>query len=61
MKRQFTAFSIFEDYMRLENRIPSKDEWDEAWYGRKLRRGESNYYYIVRRKWLAEKEKECDA
>lgn len=52
MKRQFTAFSIFEDYMRLENRIPSKDEWDEVWYGRKLRRGESNYYYTIKRKWL---------
>lgn len=57
MKRQFTAFSIFENYMRLENRIPSKDEWDEVWYGRKLRRGESNYYYTVKRKWLAEQER----
>lgn len=55
MKRQFTAFSIFEDYMRLENRIPSKDEWDEVWYGRKLRRGESNYYYTVKRKWFEQK------
>ena len=54
------AIQIFYDYDRLENRLPTKDEFDLAYYGRTLKRGESNWYYNVRRKFLAEKESEAE-
>lgn len=47
------AMQIFIDYERLENRMPTKAEFDLQLYGRELRRGESNYYYTVKRKYLA--------
>ncbi len=58
MKKTLTkgrnAYSIFEEYERAENRIPTKNEFDTLFYGRTLNPGESNYYYSVKRKWLAE-------
>jgi hypothetical protein len=33
--------------------MPTKKEWDYEYYGRELNRGESNYYYTVKKKWLA--------
>lgn len=53
IKRGTNAMQIFIDYERDENRLPTKAEFDLALYGRELRRGESNYYYTVRRKYLA--------
>lgn len=47
------AIKIFEEYQRIENRMPTKKEWDYEYYGREMRRGESNYYYTVKKKWLA--------
>lgn len=52
------AADIFDEYMKLENRIPSKQEFDLEFYGRIMRRNESNHYYNVKRKWLAEQGKE---
>lgn len=58
MKKEFgvRAIKLFEEMDRLENRLPTKAEFDEAYYGRVLRRGESNYYYQVKRKYLKERE-----
>ena len=58
MKKEFgaRAIKLFEEMDRLENRIISKAEFDLAYYGRKLRRGESNYYYQVKRKYLEGRE-----
>lgn len=50
------AIQIFYDFQRLENRLPTKAEFDEAYYGRVLRRGESNWYYAVKKKFLEESE-----
>ncbi len=55
MKRTFKAIQIFYNYDRLENRLPSKDEFDMEWYGRKLNRGVSNYYYQVKKIFLSER------
>lgn len=55
MKRAFKAIQIFYNYEKLENRLPSKDEFDMEWYGRKLRRGVSNYYYQVKKSFLSER------
>jgi hypothetical protein len=58
MKKTLTkgrnAYSIFEEYERNENRIPTKNEFDALFYGRTLKTGESNYYYSVKKKWIAE-------
>lgn len=58
MKKEFgaRAIKLFEEMDRLENRIISKAEFDLAFYGRELRRGESNYYYQVKRKYLEGRE-----
>lgn len=53
------AVQIFYDYERLENRLPSRNEFDLAFYGRILSRGESNYYYQVKREFLKETKEEC--
>lgn len=52
------AVQIFYDFERLENRLPSKNEFDLAYYGKELRRGQSNYFYQVKREFLKEME-EC--
>lgn len=49
------AIQVFYDYEKLENRLPSKNEFDLAYYGRTLRRGESNWYYTVKKRFLEEK------
>lgn len=58
MKKEYgaRAIKLFEEMNKLENRLLTKAEFDLAFYGRKLRRGESNYYYQVKRKFL----QECD-
>ena len=53
--RTKTGATIFEMYEKLKNRIPTKAEFDLEFYGRILRHNESNHYYNVKRKWLAEK------
>lgn len=60
MKKEYgvKAIQVFYDYERLENRLPTKNEFDQAYYGRILRRGESNWYYAVKKKFLAEREAE---
>jgi hypothetical protein len=58
MKRPFKAIQIFIDYEKLENRLPSRKEFELAWFGRELRCNESNYYYKVKRDFLAEREDE---
>jgi hypothetical protein len=58
MKRPFKAIQIFIDYEILENRLPSRKEFELAWFGRELRRNESNYYYKVKRDFLKEREDE---
>lgn len=55
------AIQIFYDYDKQENRLPTKAEFDQAYYGRVLKRGESNYYYEVKRKYVKEKELEGDS
>ena len=52
------AIQVFYDFERLENRLPEKSEFDLAFYGRELRRGESNYYYQAKREFLKEMEGE---
>lgn len=54
IERKTRAIEVFREFERLESRIPSKEEFDLAYYGRKLRRGESNWYYAVKKKFLAE-------
>ena len=54
------AIQIFKEFERLENRLPGKSEFDQEFYGRILKRGESNYYYQVKRKYLQEKESEIE-
>lgn len=56
MKRPFKAIQIFIDYEKLENRLPSRKEFELAWFGRELRHNESNYYYKVKKDFLAERE-----
>lgn len=56
VNKRVKAIQVFYDYERLENRLPTKDEFDLAYYGRKLRRGESNWYYNVRKRYLMERE-----
>lgn len=48
------AIQIFYDYDSMENRLPTKQEFDLAYYGRVLKRGESNWYYKVKKKFLEE-------
>lgn len=50
------AIQIFYDFEKLENRLPTKAEFDQAYYGRVLRRGESNWYYQVKKDFLMERE-----
>lgn len=52
LKNGQTALSIFYDFQREQNRIPTKDEFDLAFYGKELNRGASNYYYRVKKKFL---------
>lgn len=52
------AIQIFYDYDKLENRLPTKKEFDLAFYGRVLGSNESNWYYTVRKKFLKEREEE---
>lgn len=56
LKKGKNAYSIFEDYLRLENRMPTKKEFDIEFYGRALDHNESNYYYYVKRRYLAERD-----
>lgn len=51
MKRTFKAIQIFLDYYKLENRLPSKVEFDLAWYGRDRGRN-SRYYWRVKKQFL---------
>ena len=52
IERKTKAIEVFREFERLENRLPSKNEFDLAFYGRVLRRGESNWYYAVKKKYL---------
>jgi hypothetical protein len=54
---KFSAIEIFREYERLENRLPTKAEWEMEWFGRVCRRNENNYYYQVKKKFL----EECEA
>ena len=56
IERKTKAIEVFREFERLENRLPSKNEFDLAFYGRVLRRGESNWYYAVKKKYLEESE-----
>ena len=56
IERKTRAIQVFYDYERLENRLPTKQEFDLAFYGRILKRGESNWYYAVKKKYLTEGE-----
>lgn len=56
IKRKTTAIEIFREFERMENRLPSKDEFDIAFYGRTLSRGESNWYYKVKKRFLQERD-----
>lgn len=44
------ACQIFEEYDRLENRLPSKLEFELEYYGEEKK--ESRYYYMVKRRYL---------
>ena len=55
-KRTVTAYSIFDKYERLENRLPTREEFELEFYGKVRERNESRYYYQAKRKYLAEKE-----
>lgn len=52
------AIQIFIDYERLENRLPTKKEFDKAWYGRELPHNRSNYYYKVKKQFEEWKKEE---
>ena len=58
MKRlsKYSAVEIFYLYEEKEQRLPTKKEWEIEYYGRVCDRNESNYYYSVKRKYLAERE-----
>lgn len=56
IERKTRAIEVFREFERLENRLPSKSEFDQAYYGRVLKSGESNWYYAVKKKFLAERE-----
>lgn len=53
-KRKVKAAFIFDEYMRLENRLPTRKEFEEEFYGEE--KPNSRYFYQVRKKWLSEKE-----
>lgn len=53
-RKGMKAIQIFIDYMRFENRMPTRKEFEREWYGREMPRGKSNYYYQVREKFLEE-------
>lgn len=55
---KFSAIEIFREYERLENRLPTKEEWEMEWFGRVCRRNENNYYYQVKKRFLQEREEE---
>lgn len=44
------ACQIFEEYDRLENRLPTKQEFELEYYGEVKK--ESRYYYMVKRRYL---------
>lgn len=52
--RRTKAIEVFREFYKEENRLPKKEEFDFIFYGRELRRGESNWYYAVRKKFLEE-------
>ena len=58
LKRGKTAYSIFDDYMKFENRIPTKKEFDFEFYGKETPHNQTNYYYTVRRNWLSQEASE---
>ena len=52
--RKTKAIEIFRDFFREKGEVIGKKEFDFIFYGRELRRGESNWYYAVRKKFLEE-------
>lgn len=54
MKRRINAIQIFYDYDRLENRLPTKEEFEMAYYNQ-IKKG-GKYYYQVKREYLEERE-----
>lgn len=55
MKFRKKAIQIFEDFMRLENRIPTREEWEEEYYGEEAaEKSKNKYYYKVKRMFLEE-------
>lgn len=56
MMRKVNAIQIFYDYDRLENRLPTREEFEKDYYGRVMKPTESRYYYTVRKKFLEERE-----
>ena len=56
IERKTRAIEVFKEFERLENRLPTKAEFDQEYYGRVLKRGESNWYYAVKRKFLQERD-----
>lgn len=59
MMRKVNAIQIFYDYDRIENRLPTREEFEKAYYGRVMEPTESRYYYTVRKRFLQEREEEC--
>ena len=55
MTRPTKAIQIFYDYRDKENRVPTKKEFDEWFYGKDRGRA-SRYYYQVKRQFLKEQE-----
>ena len=53
MKRKMNAIQIFYDYDRLENRLPTREEFEKEYYGQTKR---GTYYYQVKREYLEERE-----
>lgn len=58
MKTRVKAIQIFYDYERLENRMPTKEEFEQAFYGRVMKKSESRYYWAVKKQYLKECEEE---
>lgn len=59
MMRKVNAIQIFYDYERLENRLPSREEFETAYYGQVMDPTKSRYYYTIRKRFLQEREEEC--
>lgn len=58
MKTRVKAIQIFYDYERLENRMPTREEFEVAFYGRVMKKHESRYYWTVKKQYLEEREEE---